>query len=290
MILVTGATGTVGSELVAQLRDSKLEVRALVHDPKKTSRLGDKVEIAVGDLDQPETLRPAMESVHAVYAIAFFTEQIRNLVDAAKHSGVKLIVRQSTIEAGATPPIGPGKWHREQEEIIERSGLAWVHLRPTLMMTNIIQWWSATIRAQGRVYFPGGPGRTAPVDPYDVAAVASSVLTAPHAHEGKAYDVTGPEPFTVAEMVQVLSKAVGKPIRYVRVPALAAGWWMRRQGLSRELVAALMETQRAWQRNRYAYVADTVERLTGRPGRTFEAWCRAHAAAFAGGPSRAVSA
>ncbi|MGE0457504.1 MAG: SDR family oxidoreductase [Bauldia sp.] len=116
MILVTGATGNVGSELVTALSDSGVPVRALVHSPHKASKLGPNIDVAVGDLDKPETLRPAMKGVRAVYAIAFFTEQIVNLVEAAKSAGAELIVRQSTIEAAATPPFGPGKWHREQEE------------------------------------------------------------------------------------------------------------------------------------------------------------------------------
>jgi uncharacterized protein YbjT (DUF2867 family) len=285
MILVTGATGTVGSELLAQLRATNAAVRGLVRDPRKAPK-DDKIEIAVGDLDKPETLRSAMEGVRAVYAIAFYTHQIKNLVDAAQDAGVKLIVRQSTIEAGATPPFGPGKWHREQEEVIERSGLAWVHVRPTLMMTNTIQWWAWTIQHQRTVYFPGGEGRVSPVDPVDVAAVARIVLN--DAHHGRAYEVTGPESLTIADMVATLSRVLGGPaIQYVNIPESVAAEQMRKAGASEELAAAMVETLQALRSSRYGYVAETVERLTGRPGRTFEDWCRAHMAAFAinaGGP------
>jgi uncharacterized protein YbjT (DUF2867 family) len=283
MILVTGATGTVGSELVAQLCDGNIPVRALVRDSKKAAaKLSSSVELAVGDLDKPETIARAMDGVHAVYAIAFFSEQIRNIVDAAKRAGVKLIVRQSTIEAGATPPLGPGKWHREQEEIIERSGVAWVHLRPTMMMNNTIEWWSWTIRAQRTVYFPGGEGRVSPVDPADVAAVGRAALTGDA--YGRAYDVTGPESLTIGEMVATLSRVLGgPPIQYVDIPESVAAEHMKKAGASEELAAALVETLGALRNSRYAYVADTVERLAGRPGRTFETWCRAHAKAFGNG-------
>ncbi|HUB09209.1 MAG TPA: SDR family oxidoreductase [Myxococcales bacterium] len=286
MILVTGATGTVGSSLIAQLRDGKEPVRALVHSPQKASQIGANVEAVVGDLDAPETLRPAMAGVRAVYAIAFFTRQIENLVDAAKRAGVKLIVRQSTIEAGATPPFGPGKWHREQEEVIERSGLGWVHLRPTLMMTNTIQWWAWTIQNQRTVYFPGGDGRVSPVDPTDVAAVGRAVLTS-DAHRGRAYEVTGPESLSIRDMVAILSRVLGgPPIQYVDIPESVAAEHMRKGGASEELAAAMIETLGAIRSSRYAHVADTVARLTGRPGRTFEDWCRAHAAGFIPGGAK----
>lgn len=280
MILVTGATGTVGREIVSQLRDAKVPVRALVHDPHKASRLAAGVEVAVGDLNAPETLRPAMEGVQAVYTIAFFTPQVQNVVEAAKHAGVKLVVRQSTIEAGATPPFGPGKWHREQEQVVERSGLAWVHLRPTMMMSNTPQWWAWTIQQQRTVYFPGGDGRVSPVDPTDVAAVARVVLTS-DTHYGHAYDVTGPESLTMGEMVATLSRVLGgPPIQYVDIPESVAADHMKKAGASDELAAAMVETLGAIRSGRFAHVADTVERLTGRRGRTFEDWCRAHIAAF----------
>src|SRR6266511_3878694 len=251
MILVTGATGNVGTHLVSRLLAAGQQVRVLVRDPAKVEHLGPDVERAQGDLDQADTLPPAMAGVRVVYLISD-TSQVENVVAAAKEAGVAHIVRQSTIEAGATPPLGPGRWPREAELLIERSGLAWTHLRPTMMMVNTIQWWAGSIAAQGTVFFPGGDGRVSPVDPRDIAAVASAVLTQP-AHAGHAYDVTGPQLLTIGEMV----------------PTLAA---------------ALVETLGGLRSNRFAYVADTVERRTGHAGRTYEAWCREHVGAFEGRP------
>ncbi len=284
MILVTGATGNVGKELVGQLVEVNPKVRVLVRDPKKAAHLGARVDVAVGDLNDPNTLRPAMDDVEAVYIIAFYTPQVRNVVDAAKQAGVKRLVRQSAIEAGAVPPLGPGKWHREQEEVLEHSGLAWTHLRPTLMMVNTLQWWAWSIQTQRAVFFPGGEGKVSPVDPRDIAAVARAVLTSAGAHDGRAYDVTGPELLTIGEMVGVLSRVLGgDPIRYVDVPESAAvdGW--KKAGMSPELGSAMVETLGALRSSRFAHVAETVERLTGRKPRTFDAWCREHAGAFSHG-------
>ncbi len=278
MILVTGATGNVGRELVPQLLAAGEEVRVLVRGLRRAVHLDDRAERAVGDLDRPETLEPAMVGVRALYLIAS-SRQVANAVAVARVSGVSHVVRQSTIEAGAVPPLGPGRWHREDEVLIESSGIAWTHLRPTMMMVNTIAWWAESICGEGAVFFPGGDGRVSPVDPRDVAAVGRAVLTQ-RGHEGRAYEVTGPELLTIGRMVEVLSRVLGKPLRYVDIPERAAGVWMAKRGVPLRLVDALVETLGALRSSRFAYVADTVERLTGREGRSFEAWCRENVAAF----------
>ncbi|MCI0397286.1 MAG: SDR family oxidoreductase [Chloroflexi bacterium] len=277
MILVSGATGNVGQHLVGQLLDKGAEVRALVRDEQKVAHLGNSVERAVGDLDRPETLAAAMQGIDQLYFVTPDTQQVINLLEAAKRAGVSHVVKQSTIEADRS--VGPGKWHREQEELIEASGLAWTFLRPTMLMVNTIEWWSATIKSQSAVYFPGGKGKVPPVDPRDVADVAGKVLTFP-GYEGQIYELTGPEALTIGEMVHILETVLGRRIRYVNVPAFLAAIWLRRFGLPRFLVKGLMETLGALRRNEYAYVTDAVERVGRHRPRSFEAWCRDHIAAF----------
>jgi uncharacterized protein YbjT (DUF2867 family) len=143
-----------------------------------------------------------MRGIDSVYIVSPLTRQVSNVLAAANAAGVRRIVKQSTIEADRS--LGPGKWHREQERLIEASGMEWTFLRPTLMMVNIIQWWGQTVRTQGRVYFPGGKGKAAPVDPRDVAALACAVLTRP-GHASRIYNVTGPDLLSAREMVEILS-------------------------------------------------------------------------------------
>lgn len=107
------------------------------------------------------------------------------------------------------------------------------------------------------------------MDPRDIAALACAVLTQP-GHAGQIYDVTGPEPLSAREMVGILSRVVGKHIRYVRIPLFVAAIAMRRFGATRELTDAIKETFGAWERNEYAYVSDAVEGVTGRKPRSFE--------------------
>ncbi|HLE14607.1 MAG TPA: SDR family oxidoreductase [Anaerolineales bacterium] len=277
MILVTGATGNVGKHLVGQLVDRGAQVRVLVRDESKAAYLDTNVERAVGDLDEPVTLTTALCGIDRLYLVTPDTQQVINLLEVARRSGVKHVVKQSTIEADRS--IGPGKWHREQEELIRASGLAWTFLRPTMMMVNTIEWWAATIKSQGAVYFPGGKGKVPPVDPRDVGAVARAVLMDP-GQEGQIYELTGPEALTIAEMVQILENVLGRRIRYVNVPVFLAGIWMRRFGLPAHVVNGLIETLGALRRNEYAYVTDAIERVAGRKPRTFEMWCRDNRIAF----------
>jgi uncharacterized protein YbjT (DUF2867 family) len=285
MILVTGATGNVGKELVPQLLETGAGVRVLVRDANRALQFSPRAERVEADLDRPETLRAAMAGVRAVYVIAFQTSQVENVVNAARAAGVSHIVRQSTIEAGTAPPIGPGQWHREQEELIERSGIAWTHVRPTMMMANTVRWWAESIQAQGKVFFPGGDGRVSPVDARDIAAVGRVVLTGT-GHAGHAYDVTGPQSLTIGEMVETLGRVLNRPIQYVDVPEAVAGeWMMERLGVSSVLAAALVETLAALRSSQFAGVADTVQRLTGSEGRSYEAWCRENAGLFRKSPA-----
>jgi uncharacterized protein YbjT (DUF2867 family) len=250
----------------------------LVRDPVRAARLGKEVQTVTGDLDLPETLPGAMHGADAVYLVSQ-ANQVEGAVLAAKQAGVRHIVRQSTMEAGFCPPLGSGRWHREAELVIERAGMAWTHLRPTMLMVNTSAWWGADIRADWTVRFPGGDGRLSPVHPRDVAAVACAVLTHP-GHAGHAYDVTGPELLTIGQMVAILSRVLDHDIRYIDVPEAEAGAWMARSGAPPALIDSLVETLAGIRANKFAHVADTVSHLTGRPGHSYEEWCREHADTF----------
>lgn len=278
MILVTGATGNVGQLLIPQLLAQNAPVRVLVRDKSKVAHLGNSVECVVGDLDQPETLLPAMQGVDRLYIVTPDTQQVTQLLAVAKEAGVSHVVKQSTIEADRA--LGPGKWHRAQEELIMASGMGWTFLRPTMMMVNTIEWWAATIKSHGAVYFPGGKGKVAPVAPADVAVVAASVLTDAHAHNGKIYELTGPESLTIAGMVQTLGTTLGRRLRYVNVPAPLAVLWLRRMGLPGYVVTGLVETLGALRSSEYAYVTDAVVRVASITPQCYADWCEANKGAF----------
>lgn len=277
MILITGATGNIGRELVQRFIEHGTRVRILVRDERKAASFAGKVDAVIGDLDHPETLRPAMHGVDKLFLVTPDTKQVTNLLRAAKEAGVKHIVKVSTIEADRS--LGPGKWHRQQEELIQSMGFAWTMLRPTMMMVNTAEWWAETIKTQNAVYFPGGKGCVSPVDAGDVASVAYAVLTEP-GHEGNIYELTGPQSLTIAEMVATLANVLKRHIQYRDVPVFAAAIGMLRFKLPLFLVLGLMQTLGALRRSEYAYVTDVVERVGKCEPRTYEEWCRENIGLF----------
>jgi uncharacterized protein YbjT (DUF2867 family) len=278
MILITGATGHIGKELISLLLESGQSIRVLVRDESKVTHLDPRIERAIDDLNDPASLASAMQGVERIFLVTFETQQDVNVLEAAKGAGVQHIVKLSTLEA-TDHKIKVGKWHYEREEMIRASGLHWTFLRPGMFMSNTIEWWSDSIKEQGAVLFPGGKGKVAPVDPHDVAAVAALALTQ-SGHNGQAYELTGLELLMMGEMVQTIARALGKPLQYTDIPPIAAKLWMLKSGMDKTLVKALMEMLKSLRKNEGAIVADTVQQVTGNPPRTFEAWCCENIKAF----------
>ena len=278
MILITGATGHIGKELIPLLLKSGQSIRVLVRDERKVAHLDPCIERAIGDLNDPASLTSAVKGVERVFLVTFETQQDINVLKAAKGAGVNSLVKLSTLEA-SHPYLMVGGWHREKEELIEASGLGWTFLRPGMFMPNSIEWWAETVKTQGRVYFPGGKGQVAPVAPRDVAAVASVALTQP-GHGGQIYELTGPELLTIDDMAQIIGIVLGKPVKYVNVPMFAARLQMLMFGMDRILVKALMQVASELRSNKSAIRTETVEQVMGRPAQTFEAWCRENISAF----------
>ena len=278
MILVTGASGNIGKELVPLLFNAGHEVRILVRSEKKVAHLDSRIERVIGDLDAPNTLDAALKGVNKVFLLTFETHQDSDLIQAAKNSGVQHIVKLSTLEANR-PYLMVGRWHREREQLIEASGITWTFLRPGMFMSNSIEWWAETIKTQGRVYFPGGKGKFAPVAPRDVAAVAYNVLTQ-SGHGGKIYELTGPELLTVDDIAKIIGNSLSKPVKYINVPLFAAGLQMLLSGLDLKLIRAFMQLASELRSGKGAILTETVQSVTGHPAQTFEAWCRENLNAF----------
>lgn len=281
MILVTGATGTVGREVVKLLLEAGEKVRVLARDPAKAAQLGEKVEVVKGDLREPETLDAAFAGVDKAFVLATGPELSSlegNAFDAAKKAGVKHIVKLSAHGADMEPGIMLGRWHKESEEKLKASGIAWTILRPGGFVSNTLRW-AEMIKAQGAVFHSTGEGKSTPIDPRDIAAVAVKALTAP-GHEGKVYELSGPEPLTTAEMVQKISALIGKPIRCVEAPDAAARQGMLHSGMPQIMVDAVMELNELLRSGYGEKVSPGVEQILGRKPRTFDEWLRDNAAQF----------
>jgi len=283
MLLVTGATGHVGRELVRELDARGAAFRVLVRDPARAAGLPDRAERVIGDLDRPATLAAAMDGVERLFLLVpgIGIEHTEHAVAAARAAGVRHVVYLSSYAVIGDPVPAMGRWHREREELIRASGIPATFLRPGGFMTNAFDW-LPTLRAGGYVLDPVGPGRAAPIDPADIAAVAAVTLTE-DGHEGEQYLLTGGETFTVAEQVQILAKATGRDIeiRAVATPAEAVRFRYP-HGAPQALADALIEGLTLMRADTVGVRTDTVRRLLGRAPRTFADWCARNAAAFPG--------
>lgn len=271
MLLITGATGNIGRELTAALKGSQAKVRLLVRDPARAAGWAEHV---VADLDDPATLPDAFDGVDRLFLLTpgIGLTQTEHAVAAARAAGVQHIVHLSSFNVLGDPMPAMGRWHHDREELVRGSGIAATILRPGGFMTNALDW-LPTIREGGFVLDPIGPGRYAPIDPADIAAVAAITLTE-DGHQGTEYVLTGEQPLTVAEQVRILSAAIGRDLE-VR-PIISPEEAVRSRfphGAPPALADALVEGFTLMRADTTGFRTDTVRRLLGRAPRTFADWC-----------------
>lgn len=272
-ILVTGATGTVGSEVVRALATEDVNVRAGVHSLIKGDRFKSFPNVALVQLEfnNPESIKVAFTGVTKVFLITPFSadqvEIAKTLVDAAQQAGVNHIVRLSASGADAQPGIQLGRWHRQIEEYIEQSGIPFTILRPTSFMQNFCNYSGQTIQNEDKIYLPLGSGKVSYIDVRDIAATAKVILTQ-SGHENKVYELTGPQAISVGEVAQALTQACDRVIAYVDVSEEAAAAGMRQNHMPDWMVNAMMELHSLGKAGYAANVTDVVERITGLKPRT----------------------
>jgi uncharacterized protein YbjT (DUF2867 family) len=280
-VLVTGATGNVGSSVVRELRGGELSIRAFVRNPAKGAEMLGDVELAVGDFSDRSTLSPAMEGVDQVFlSSGNRPEQVDHevaVIDAAVAAGVERIVKASTIKAQVGSPLPPCDWHGRIEEHLRRSGVPAVILQSTFYMTNLLA--SADQIRDGNLIAPAGDGRIAMIDPRDVGAATAAVLTG-EGHDGQTYTLTGPEGITFNRVAEELSAATGRSVRFVDVPDEAARQGLTGAGLPDWLVDHLSKLFELIRRGELENTTNTVRALTGREPRPFGEFARHHAGLF----------
>jgi uncharacterized protein YbjT (DUF2867 family) len=283
MILVTGATGTVGREVVRELIERNQRVRAMTRDPSKLKpgTVPQGVEVVTGDLDQPQTLGPVLHGVTKIFALSSgpsIGKHDAALAQAAKAAGIRRLVKLSAETVADQPQQIIAKWHLAGEQAIKDAGLEWTFVRPGGFMSNALNW-AHTIKAMGKVFAPMGDAKLAPIDPRDIAAVCAETLTR-DGHAGKAYMLTGPEALTMSEQVACLGRAIDKPLTYVPVSDDVARENMTKAGMPPILVDAILELARNIRAGERAHVSPTVKEVTGRSGRRFADWAQEHRSAF----------
>ena len=289
-ILVTGATGNVSSGLIPELIAKGASVRALVRDASKAQGLRDSgVEVVIGDLDKPETLDGAFSGVDKVFLLTppnpNQVTQARNGIAAAKRAGSPQIVRQSARAVKEMPSALPrvSEQHAEIDAELKASGLPYTILRPHNFMQNTMMA-AQTVASDGAVYMPLKEGKFGMIDVRDVVDVAAKVLTE-DGHQGKTYDLTGPESISAQDIAAGLSKALGKDVKYVDVPLEAAREAMVGMGMSEWLADANNEYFSVLSDGLGDFTTNDVEEITGHPARSFETFARDFAQVFRGAPA-----
>ncbi len=280
MILITGATGTVGSHLLNRLVSRGEAVRAMTRRPLPA---GPGVDVVRADFDAPASLAAAVSGVRAVFLLTAPASPTPRhdlaMLEAARSAGVSAVVKLSAIGTGET--FGDrtvGEWHLRAEQAVRSSGMAWTVLRPSSFASNLLRFADA-VKAGQPVPNTTGTARQGVIDPRDVAAVAAEVLTTP-GHAGRTCTLTGPELLGVPEQAAVLESVLGRSVTTVDLTLDDAREQMLRHGTG-EAAADAAITGTAWARAGHnAVLTQDVPRILGRPAAKFVTWVRDRRNAF----------
>ena len=277
-ILVTGATGNVGRQVVSQLLATDARVRALTRNPDAAD-LPPGVEVVCGDLTVPEALDGCLDGVDVVFlvwtapagaapaAVDRIAKHARRIVFlSSPHRTPHPFFQQPNPLADAVRGI---------ERLIEASGLRWTFLRPGIFAANSLSWWAPQIRAGDVVRWPYAAAPTAPIHERDIAAVAVRALLEA-GHDGAEYVLTGPQSLTQLEQVITIGDVIGRPLRFEEI---SPEEWRREMLAPASVVNMLLD---AWAAaiGQPALVTSTVAEITGSPARTFRDWVTDHAEEF----------
>jgi uncharacterized protein YbjT (DUF2867 family) len=275
MILITGATGHVGSELIAALLPAQAgHIRVLTRNPGAVFPHG--TQKAVADLADSD-LAPVLDDVNAVFLLTDglnIAAHDHRLIAAAQQAGVERIVKLSVRSVGHDATDSITTMHRAGEQAIRASGIDWTFLRPTAYMSNALNW-APMITADQVVHAPFAAGRAAVVDPTDIAAVAAASLTH-DSHNHQVYELTGPEPLSPPDQIAILSQVLGRDLRYAEADPADMLAQMVSYGMPAELAHAIIEQFRSTLEPYNSEPTSDITAVTSRPARSFTDWAQAH--------------
>jgi uncharacterized protein YbjT (DUF2867 family) len=282
-ILVTGASGSIGSELVKHLSAKRVPVRAMVRRPPAQSYdASSGVEYVTADFDDPASIRRALDGIERAFLVTNSTERTEaqqlGFVEAAGTAGLRHMVYLSQLHAGKNSPVRFLRYHAVVEEAISSSGIAFTHLRPNLFMQGFLAF-RPSIESEGSFFAPAGDAEVSIVDVRDIAAVAATAVTG-SGHEGKIYDVTGPEALTHTNIAAQLSEALGKQVAFVDIPESSMREALIAHGFPEWQADGLIEDYAHYRRGEASNVSNTVRDVTGQPARSFLTFVRDYKEAF----------
>jgi uncharacterized protein YbjT (DUF2867 family) len=275
MILVTGATGNVGGEVAAALARRGADVRAMVREPGPAN-LAPTFDVVRGDLELPESLTPALDGVRSVFLLGGWGD-MPGLLRRIGEAGVEhVVLLTSRCVIGGRPDNPVTHMWLDSEAAVRDSGIAWTILRPSGYQSNALRW-LPQLREGDLVRAPWPNVAIAAIDPADIGAVAATVLSEP-GHEGRAHELSGPEPLLPADQVATLATVLRRPLRYEPRADDEA-----RIEMAASTPAPYVDAFfRFYSDGEFddAPTVNTVQEITGRPPRRFDEWARVHADAF----------
>ncbi|MEU6924129.1 NAD(P)H-binding protein [Streptomyces sp. NPDC046631] len=276
MILVTGATGNIGSALLEELHARGVgPLRGLTRDATRVA-FPDGVEAVEGDFAEPASLKPAMAGVRSLFLVSRLGPDA-DILDVARQAGVEHVVLVSSITVRTHPRLGPAGENLAVEQSLKASGMAWTILRPTQFASNALMW-AASVRGHGTVRAPYADTALPTIHPADIAAVARVALTEP-GHRGHTYALTGPEPVTARQQVEAIAAALGREVPFAEIGRQEAHAQMAAV-FGAEAADAVLDVTGGDVNDELLMVRDTVSQVTGAPARPFRQWVSEHVNAF----------
>ncbi|EIV92069.1 SDR family oxidoreductase [Frankia sp. QA3] len=286
MILVTGATGSIGRPLVRRLRRDGVAVRALVRDEAKGRALD--CEFVVGDFDDTASVAAALDGVDRLFLNGAgaqpadgeqpMVRQQTAIIDAARAAGVDRVVKVSVLHAHEGGRLAEGA-HWQIEQHLKASGLGWSVLQPNGFMQNFVTGQGVFI-ADGNLVGAYGDAAVSYIDCEDIAACAAALLTG-RLRDGETFLLTGPQALTHAQIAEKLSAALGRTVRYVNLPAHELAATLTSQGLPPQFADDVAVLLQGVASGILAPTTTAVQDLTGRAPRTFDDFLAANHQALA---------
>jgi uncharacterized protein YbjT (DUF2867 family) len=280
MILITGASGNVGHEVLKQISQAGHKVRAAYQSSQKAAEAPAGVETVIVDFNRPDTLRAALNGIDCVFLVGPVAPNLVELESKAteevKRAGVPRLVKLSAMGTrAATFP----RQHAESEDRIKAAGVEWTFLRPNGFMQNMVIYNSATVRGQNTFYGSSADGKVSQIDIRDTGAAAVRVLTE-DGHVGKTYTLTGPAALSNSEAAAILSSVLGREIRYVNLPPDQMKQALVGAGMPEWNANGIIDLEALYREGGASTVSPDIARLLGRKPIAYEQFARDYASNF----------
>ncbi|MFD5338113.1 NAD(P)H-binding protein [Streptomyces hawaiiensis] len=276
MILVTGATGNIGTALLKELHARDVgPLRGLTRHAARVI-FPEGVEAVEGDFAEPASLKSALEGVRSLFLVSRLGSDA-DILEAARQAGAEHVVLVSSITVQTHPHLGPAGENLAVEQLLKASGMAWTILRPTQFASNALMW-AASIRGHETVRAPYADTALPTIHPADIASVARVALTEP-GHQGQTYTLTGPEPVTARQQAEAIAAVLGREVPFAEIGRQEAHAQMAAV-FGADAAEAVLDVTGGDVNEELLRVRDTVSQVTGTPARTFRQWASENADSF----------